>query len=325
MTPIILLNWNGYQDTIACLESIYKMKSPFFVIVADNGSTDDSIQQIENYLKAQEITYSVAEHGEQLKENPDDKSCFLLLNGENMGFARGNNEALRFCGKHLAEHLLLLNNDTVVEEDFLSKMESFILSHPQYETLTPMICYHSEQDKIWNCGGKQFWGLRKYYYANRNRDEVKEKGHLDVTFLTGCALFCRSTLVKEDGGLLTENFFFGEEDFNFCLNMNREKRKMACVLDAVIYHKVSSSTKKQDSFGKIYIYYLNRFIDMRQNTSRLFYLLWSHTYVFYVWMLLKRKGLSASKAFQMQKKIRKEAARKEDVSSLDYLNAVSSK
>ena len=322
MTAIIVLNWNGYQDTIDCLKSIYHIPSDFFVVVADNGSTDDSIPQIESFLHTAGIAYSIAQRGDWLKETPISGSGVLLRNGQNLGFARGNNAALRFCGQYLPEHLLLLNNDTVVEADFLMRLETFIQAHPMYETLTPMICYHKEKEKIWNCGGKQFWGFRKYYYANRYRSDVKETGHLDVTFLTGCALFCRSSLVKENGALLSENFFFGEEDFNFCLNMNRQKRKMACVLDAVIYHKVSSSTKKQDSIGKTYIYYLNRFIDIRQNSSSLFYLLWSHTYAIYVWLLLKRKGMTSAQAYRLQKRIREEAARKETVSLDDYLAAI---
>ncbi len=104
MTAIIVLNWNGYQDTIDCLKSIYHIPSDFFVVVADNGSTDDSIPQIESFLHTSGIAYSIAQRGDCLKETPISRSCFLLRNGQNLGFARGNNAALRFCGQYLPEH-----------------------------------------------------------------------------------------------------------------------------------------------------------------------------------------------------------------------------
>ena len=90
-----------------------------------------------------------------------------------------------------------------------------------------------------------FCGLRKYYYDNKHRLCVKEHLYKDITFITGCALFFTASTLRKDGGIFIEDFFFGEEDFNFSLTMKKNKRKMACVVNSLIYHKVGASTAQK--------------------------------------------------------------------------------
>ena len=94
-------------------------------------------------------------------------------------------------------------------------------------------------------------------------------------FVTGCALFFYPELLDEQGHLLTERFFFGEEDFEFSMRMKEKKVPMACILDSVIYHKVGASGCKMNHLGKVYLHYLNRFIDIRLHKSAFFYLCWA--------------------------------------------------
>lgn len=322
MTAVIILNWNGYKDTIECLESLYQVTSDFYTIVVDNGSTDSSIPNIKDFLDTRGIASSVVNYGSTMVETPAARSCIIYNVGENLGFARGNNEAIRLIAKFEPEHFLLLNNDTIVEHDFLDNLDVFAKDHKDIEAMTPLICYNAERNRIWNCGGRQFMGFRKYYYAGKTVDTVKED-FIKISFMTGCALFFSPSLLNADGGLLTENFFFGEEDFNFCLRMNREKRKMACVLTSKIYHKVSNSLKVHSNIGKIYIYYLNRFIDVRLNMSSTGYMLWAWMYTFYVMALLYWKGFSLVDAYEFQKKLRHRAKNKDTVTQSDFIKAVS--
>src|SRR3990167_5910342 len=103
---VIILNWNGKEDTLACLESLEKVNMPYSLIVVDNGSNDDSVLAIRN-------TY------------PD---IILLENRKNLGYAEGNNVGIRWALKNGADYLLILNNDTIVDpnilEGFLSTYES---------------------------------------------------------------------------------------------------------------------------------------------------------------------------------------------------------
>ena len=322
MTAVIILNWNGYSDTIECLESLYAMDAEFFVVVADNGSTDSSVKRVKEYLDCRGIDCELVGRGGRLSGKPQARACVIYDIGENLGFARGNNEALRLLADYCPDHFLLLNNDTVVETDFLQVMDSFAALHPRISVFTPMICYESRRDVIWNCGGIQKMGFRKYYYADKPVKAVKESGLLRVTFLTGCALYFSPAVLRADGGVFTERFFFGEEDFNFCLRMNRERREMACVLDSRIYHKVSSSTAGHNGAGKLYIHYLNRFIDMRLNSTRMFYCMWVMMNVVYVPLLLVRGGMAPHRALRLVARVYRDARYKNAVSRDDFTAAL---
>ncbi len=322
MTGIIILNWNGATDTIECLKSLYKAMGKFFIVVADNGSTDDSIDRITNYLSTTNIKYRIIDRGEKLDVAPVPFECILFKTHANLGFSKGNNEALRLLAPHIADSYILLNNDTLVEENFLTELQHFSDVHPEYKALTPLICYESERNLIWNCGGRQKAGFRKYYYAKQDISEIHENGHIDISFLTGCALFFRPDILRNDGGIFTEKFFFGEEDFNFCINMNKRGNKMACVLTSKIFHKVSSSTTNNDSIGKTYIYYLNRYIDVKQNYNAVFYFLWKAINFPNVIRILKNKGVKIGEAIRWTLKLQNDADKKDCVSYADFIQAL---
>lgn len=259
MTAIIVLNWNGAIDTIDCLSSLKKVEGDFVIIVADNGSTDNSVEKISHWCEENGLT------GDRLHIFKMDK---------NYGFAKGNNKALAFAKSLNPDSYLLLNNDTEVLPDFLTKLRDFSIKNPKYRVLTPKICYFNEKDRIWNCGGKLSKMGRRYYYAKKKESEIKEKHCIDISFVTGCALFFYPELLDEEGCLFTECFFFGEEDFEFSIRMKRKKIPMACVLDSKIYHKVSATGDKMNSKGKLYVHYLNRTIDIKHNYSPLFFAFW---------------------------------------------------
>ena len=258
MTAIIILNWNGADDTLACLDSLSNADGEFVVYVVDNGSADDSVLRIQSWID---------EHNEV--------DVRLVPLDRNYGFAKGNNKGLEVASKMSPDSYLLLNNDTEVLPDFLVRLQDFSARHPKYRVLTPKINFYYDKQKIWNCGGKLFWGFRKYFYAGSPDSAVKENGRIDISFVTGCALFFYPELLDEKGHLLTERFFFGEEDFEFSMRMKEKKVPMACILDSVIYHKVGASGSKMNHLGKVYLHYLNRFIDIRLHKSAFIYLCWA--------------------------------------------------
>lgn len=323
MTAIIILNWNGAADTIECLQSLRLVQEDYFCVVADNGSQDESVKQIEQFLHTSSTTHRIIAHGENLDELPVNHEVIVYQIGKNLGFAKGNNEAIRLISFATPDHYLLLNNDTIVEPSFLQSLQTFSKTHPDIQALTPLICYHYNHNIVWNAGGKQFFGFRKYFYAKQPVQAIKEKGHIMVTFLTGCALFFSPQLLRKDGGIFTENFFFGEEDFNFCLRMNQQRQKMACVLTSKIYHKVSASVTNRDSLGKTYIYYLNRFIDMRLHYhNNLYYHIWSWLYLFYICLLLHKLGHTLHTSFQFVAKVLHQSKRQTSVSRQDFISAI---
>lgn len=321
MTAIIILNWNGAQDTIECIDSLNKVDEDFFCIIMDNGSTDDSVTRIAAFLSEKSINHGIINRGDPPIREINNHEYIIFKNGSNMGFAKGNNEAIRIIAHLHPDNYLLLNNDTIVEKDFLGQLTAFARKHPKYTVLAPLIFFYYEKERIWNAGGKLFCGQRRYFYNNMKASDIVENSHIESTFITGCAMFFTPDILRSNGGIFTEDFFFGEEDFNFCINMKRKKINMACVLDSVIYHKVNASTKAV-KIGKYYIHYLNRFIDVKKSYGWPFFILWSIPNTLYATIVLSRKKYRISEVFRTMIDVNINAWKKDKVSQNDFIQAI---
>lgn len=346
MTAIILLNWNGFQDTLECLGSLFACtKQDFAWMVVDNGSENESVQEITAYLNRCGKDFSVVKQGEKASSVLKAGHGIVYCLKENYGFAKGNNlgialmEQLTLTGEK-PSHYLLLNNDTLVEPDFLEKLETFAREHSQYVALTPQIRYAEPRNKVWNCGGKLVFGLRKYLYGDQDCSAIKQKKYININLITGCALFAHRSLLgnpdarlrrkskryaqmplspTEKTDLFTNRFFFGEEDFDFSLRMQEEGKKMACVLPSVIYHKLGTTRQKFNPKKQLYTYYLNRFINVRQHYSQMMFFFWKNIYSPYIKALMMRNGITRKEAACLLRRLRKESMQKDSVSKEYFL------
>ena len=329
MTAIVLLNWNGATDTIACLESLYATETGFFVIIADNGSQDDSVARITSWLTANSINTvtlnRVGERTPQIATPPSNRDCVLLLNNENLGFAAGNNAALECIKPYTPDYVMLLNNDTLVTPGFLRTLTSWLDAHSEYVAATPRIQYNNPRHLVWNCGGKLYPGHRRYYYARKSYEEIREHDHIDITFITGCALIARRELLDTDNHLLTNRFFFGEEDFDFSIRMSRAHRHMACVLDSLIYHKVNASVGNHSHTGRVYIAAVNRAINMRHHYGKAFFYLWFTLFTLYTSLWLLRSGNSLRSTRRLFSRAWRDARRHDSVTRGMFQWALSQK
>lgn len=321
-TAVIILNWNGFDMLADCMRSLCAAKGDFFVVVADNGSTDGSPERFAVWMQNEGVPFRIVDEGCEEGVSCNGREVLLYRLKENYGFAKGNNKGTALALQSHPERILLLNNDTEVAPDFLLMLEDFQRRHPRYKVLTPLIFFNHDRTKIWNAGGRLKWGFRRYNYAGGTRDDIREKDFIPITFVTGCALYLPAAMADADGRVLTERFFFGEEDFDFSLRMNKTGVKMACVLSSVIYHKVGSSIKKQAQPGKLYIHYLNRFIDVRQHYGKVFYRLWSTMYRPYVVRLVRNAGCPEEKILPFVRRIYRDAMRKDGVTAEDFRTAL---
>lgn len=211
----IVLNWNGWRDTIECLAALKQCAYPLLsVIVVDNGSTDDSIGRIR------------AAHPEIL----------LLESGENLGFAGGNNIGIRYALAHAADFVWLLNNDTKPAPEALSALIAKALTDRRIGAVSS-ICYYADAPSA-----VEAWaGTRVNLWMGYVRNSTVP--HEDDWFqaLYGASLLIARTAI-EDAGLLDEGFFLYWEETEFCLRLRKKGWRLAAAPDSRVLHKVSAST-----------------------------------------------------------------------------------
>lgn len=236
---IIILNWNGWQDTLECLDSLKNISyDNFSIVVVDNGSKDDSVYRIKNHFAQFAIR----------------NSQFIILDS-NLGFAGGNNAGIKYAMENGADYILLINNDTIVDKNFLGELVEAGEADNKIGLAGPKIYYYSEPNRIWFAGGKINW--LKNSGKHRGLDEI-DAGQYDkarkVDYLTGCSLLIKREVIEKIGGL-SNDYFLYYEDTDFCLRAKSAGYKCLYVPSAEIYHKVSRSTKPGSSS---YVYYHTR-------------------------------------------------------------------
>jgi len=301
---IITLNYNSFPDTIECLESVLKLHYPNFnVIVIDNSSTDASWSCLCGWTKG-EITFDVPTqyHGYvyPLVKKPIEYLCLtvdscaqigeqrpqvlFLLNRCNEGFARANNRGIRLAFEvYHSQYVFLLNNDTVIAPDALGEIISVMEVNPDIAASQAVIYHYTDPEKIANAGGFILpWGQTKY------RKNISKALRQQVSFLNGCALILRRETVEKYGAL-TEDFFHGEEDFEFSLRLARHKALKVCVNRARVFHKIGISAHgllAGQIEKKVLLFAVNRLVDMKQYYSRPLWFFWRELALVYFFLML---------------------------------------
>lgn len=280
---IIILNWNGEDDTIECITSIRNNEDEVYpIFLLDNASQQSSITKIEKWLESDYgLSYVIMneEEFEQCNEYVA-YTLYFIKSKKNMGFAKGNNFIWDRI-KNNFEYVFLLNNDTVIEKQSIANMLIYMDENPNTGVISCDIRLYNHPDKLWNAGGFFTWYGDRKYYSQKKIDMYKARGikSIKTPFITGCALLCRREIANKYG-TFTEKFFFGEEDFNYCKRLQQHKVKVESVLHSTIYHKVSTSIKKtQSNINKIILHFSNRIIDMKIFYKPLKWKLWRIAYL----------------------------------------------
>ncbi|MDV7848333.1 glycosyltransferase family 2 protein [Pseudomonas aeruginosa] len=292
---IVLLNWNGWEDTIECLKSLGQLEVPQDVLVLDNGSENDSIARLEGYLSS--LSSDVSGEKVIIDERKILVSSYnvsgvifrLCCLSENLGFSAGCNLAVKYAEDMGYAYSLLLNNDTVLEPGSLQIMRE-VLSAQSADIVIPQIRYFDRPEIIWNCGGEvSRWGRVRYYFSGKNGSSQEMKPTFPIGFATGCCMLFKVGFFRAIGGF-TERFFFGEEDVELSFRLRRMKSVVVCATQAVIYHKVGASIRGKDEliFRKTFIHYLNRFINMRAQLPSFAWHAWRFLIAFKVALTLRK-------------------------------------
>jgi GT2 family glycosyltransferase len=232
---IILVNWNGKKDTLACLESLSHLNYPdYSIIVVDNNSRDGSVTAIQDSFP--QVT--------------------LLEMNENLGFVGGNNRGMTHAFKQGATYVLLLNNDTEVAPDFLDFMVAALTDIPNAGVAGPLIYYFTPPTVVWSAGGKIDWQRGATTMISINEDDNGQFGRspYPVDFVTGCALLIKRQVIEEIGPL-DSRFFAYYEETEWCVRAARAGFKILTVPQAKVWHKISP---EQREASPIVHYYMTR-------------------------------------------------------------------
>ncbi len=226
---IIILNWNNWSDTLECLESLKNNDYPNEqVVIIDNGS--------------------------KKKPQAPDSEIKIIYNKENLGFAGGNNVGIKYALEKRADYILLLNNDTLVKQDFLTKLVEAGESNKDFGLLGPKIYFAGQKEKIWFAGGQVNWLYNKGIMKGYN--EI-DKGQYDLPaiqeteYITGCCLLIKRATIEKIG-LMPEDYFLYYEDTDWSLAAQGVGFKCVFVPRAKIWHKGSKSSIEG---SPSYIYY----------------------------------------------------------------------
>ena len=216
---IIVLNFNGQTDTLGCLESLMRLKNDQFnadIYLVDNHSTDRSVEIVRAKFPSVE----------------------LLVNAENLGFSGGNNVGISKALKQDSDWILLLNNDTVVEKNFLDELLKFASVNKKVGILGPALKFKRGFEIFYDLGGviNPLFGRTTHRTVSLLTDQLPRK----VDYVSGACMLLKREVVEEIG-LLEEKYFFGFEDVEYCRTAKRRGFEIFNVPSSVVEHKISSS------------------------------------------------------------------------------------
>lgn len=239
---IILVNYNGYDDTVECIKSIENSDyDNYKIILVDNGSKDKNKILNDNYIN---------------------NAADVIISEENLGFSGGNNLGIKYAQeKYDPEYYLLLNNDTVITKDTISNLKKGFDFDSKAGIITGKIYYFSEPKTIWAAGGKFNFntGIADQPELGKIDDGVQYENTCEVSFATGCTMLISKQVINTVG-YLEESYFLYAEDTDYCCRVLNAGFKIIYVGKALIYHKVSASTGKQSNMQQYYMFRNNCYI-----------------------------------------------------------------
>lgn len=245
---VSLINFKGRENTIDCLNSLGKAVKDNFelkVVVVDNSSSGK---------------LTLPKYPFPLK---------ILLSKKNLGFSGGHNLGIKYALENGADYILVLNNDTLVDNNLISELLRSIGSDPMVGIAAPKIYFasgfefHKDRYKkavlgkvIWYAGGVMDW--KNVLASHRGVDEV-DKGQFNKTestsFASGCCMLIKKE-VFEKVGLFEEKYFLYYEDNDFCIRAQKRGFGIIFVPEAVVWHKNASSAGGSGS--ELQDYYITR-------------------------------------------------------------------
>ncbi len=324
---IIMLNWNGWKDTLEALESVYQINYPNYkVVLLDNASNNESIMKIRAYcegnIKVESdffafnndnkpiiLTEYKKEDIKSISSNSiqGNNELILIKNDKNYGFTEGNNIGIDFALKTMnPDYILLLNNDTVVDKYFLDELVCTGEKDPSIGFLGPKVYYYefNGQKNIINFAGGEnnLWKFKPSNMGYKQLDTGQFDSNYEVDFIHGCCLLAKTEMVREIG-LLDKEYFSYREENDWAIRGQKNGWKSVYVYKSKVWHKIAGSTDRDSNLFVDYYETRNRFLFLKKHgdtphkISFMFYFIFFDFWFISAILLLYFKNTKRFKSF----------------------------
>ena len=265
MIYIIVLNWNGWQDTLECLQSVLLLRScAYRIVVCDNQSSDNSVSYIDQWIRALPRSLRVLDDritSDNLKGDsayqlidavlepdakPDGYSRLCLIQtGGNLGYGAGNNVGIRFALQDpSASAVWILNNDVVVDPNSLAQLVAYAAAHPQAGMIGSKLMFYDEPNCIQAVGGKLNTYFATSTHIGQGEEDVAQYDYdlavEKIDYPVGAALYVRRSFL-ESVGLFSEDYFLYFEELDWVLRGKAQGWQIGYCWQSTVFHKEGAS------------------------------------------------------------------------------------
>lgn len=255
---IILLNYNGYKDTIECIDSLLNLNQVNYrIIVVDNSQGNSDLDKLIGYAQENELNYISFQ--QEAYSNYNSQKIIFIKSSCNKGFSHGNNIGIQFAlqQKH-ACYFWILNNDTVVDPNSLFHLVNQ-LNKSQKVLLGSKLLYYHKPNIIQGVGGvfnKNFY-ITKHLGEGDTKNTPKEQ-YPKIDYAIGASMFVDKEFI-DCVGLLNEDYFLYYEELDWVFRAYRKGYQVDWCEDSVVYHKegatIGSSYRNEKSeFSELEIF-----------------------------------------------------------------------
>ncbi|HUZ50387.1 MAG TPA: glycosyltransferase family 2 protein [Candidatus Dormibacteraeota bacterium] len=264
---IVVLNWNGWLDTVECLESLLRSDyANYRIIVCDNSSVDGSFERLQEWASGR-LTVNTTADGpggtwayrpalKPLRSVVYDPECdahapadctdaplIFVQTGANLGYAGGNNVGIRYALAHTdARYVWILNNDTIVDPHALTRMVDCASRDRRIAIVGATLLRHAQPDIVQAYGGGSIIPMVGVDTQFGRGTKVVASPALSkpLEHVVGASMFVRTEAIRS-AGLLEESYFLYREETDWCIKLRRLGWKLVFCPEAVVWHKEGRS------------------------------------------------------------------------------------
>ncbi|EHJ49122.1 glycosyl transferase family 2 [Solidesulfovibrio carbinoliphilus subsp. oakridgensis] len=229
---VVILNWNGHAETLACLAAVLAGTClPADIVICDNGSTDGSVGIFNAYIAAHVVDSPVR--------------VTVLDNGGNRGYAAGINPGIRKLLEAGRRYVWILNNDTIPDRRSLEALLACSRGCPEAAVVGSTIVRYDD-GRVETAGGFRYdkWTTKiTPLHAEARIEDIPGLSPLPMDYIYGCSMFIAADIFRTIG-LFNEKFFLFYEELDFCTRAKKHGIRLSWCTESMVIHMGGRSRKR---------------------------------------------------------------------------------